>query len=140
VDLIVWHKLGFLVTHVSNHCLVSPATEHSLWGDLLASPSDCRLLGSLRSLIVHGSHSLLLLLLQVVHVDVVSLVDLADEEGVVRQELLRVDGRLVQEHTGDDSGDLLPEHCLDGGINTVSDEVLSVFTLHLLEVGKVNLG
>jgi hypothetical protein len=82
----------------------------------------------------------LLLLLQVVHVDVVSLVDLADEEGVVRQELLRVDGRLVQEHTGDDSGDLLPEHCLDGGINTVSDEVLSVFTLHLLEVGKVNLG
>lgn len=74
-----------------------------------------------------------------VHVDVVGLVDLAHEEVVVCEKFLWVNGRLVQEHTSDDSGNLVSIDLLDGGINTVSNEVLSLFTLHLLKVGKVNL-
>lgn len=74
-----------------------------------------------------------------VHVDVVCLVDLAHEEVVVCEKFLWVNGRLVQEHTSDDSGNLVSIDLLDGGINTVSNEVLSLFTLHLLKVGKVNL-
>ena len=81
----------------------------------------------------------LLLLLEMVHVDVVGLVDLAHEEVVVCEKFFWVNGRLVQEHTSDDSGNLVSIDLLDGGINTVSDEVLSLFTLHLLKVGKVNL-
>ena len=74
-----------------------------------------------------------------VHVDVVGLVDLAHEESVVCEKLLRVNGGLVQEHSSDDSGNLVSIDLLDGGIDTVTDEVLSLFTLHVVEVGKVNL-
>lgn len=72
------------------------------------------------------------------HVDAVGLVDLADEESVVGQELLGVNCRLVQEHSGDDSGDLVSIHRLNGGINTVTDEVLSIFTLDLVEAREIN--
>jgi hypothetical protein len=75
-----------------------------------------------------------------IHVDGVGLTHLADEESVVREKLLRVDCGLVQEHTSNDSGNLISIDCLDGGVNTVTDEVLSLFTLDLLKVGKVNLG
>ena len=75
-----------------------------------------------------------------IHVDGVGLVDLADEESVVWEKLLRVDGGLVQEHTGDDSGDLISKHGLNGGVNAVTDEVLSLFTLDLFKAGKVDLG
>ena len=75
-----------------------------------------------------------------IHVDGVGLVDLADEESVVWEKLLWVDGGLVQEHTSNDSGNLISKDGLDGGINTVSDEVLSLFTKDLVKVGKVNLG
>ena len=74
-----------------------------------------------------------------VHVDVVRLVDLAHEEVVVCEKLLRVNGRLVQEHSSDDSGNLVSIDLLDGGIDTVSNEVLSLFSLHIVKVGKVNL-
>jgi hypothetical protein len=75
-----------------------------------------------------------------IHVDGVGLIDLAHEESVVGEKLLRVNCGLVQEHTSNNSGDLISIHCLDGGVNTVTDEVLSLFTLDLLKVGKVNWG
>ena len=74
-----------------------------------------------------------------VHVDGVSLVDLAYEERVVCKKLLWVNGLLVQEHTSNDSGNLVSVDLLDGGINTVSNEVLSFFALDLLKAGKINL-
>lgn len=74
-----------------------------------------------------------------VDVDGMSLVDFAYEERVVSQKLLWVNGLLVQEHTSDDSGNLFSVDLLDGGIDTVSNEVLSFFTLDLLKAGKVNL-
>lgn len=83
--------------------------------------------------------SVLLLLLQVVHVEGVCLVDLADEEGLVGQELLLVDNVLIQKHTCNDTGDLLAKDSLDGWVNAISHEVLSVLSLDLVEVGKVNL-
>lgn len=74
-----------------------------------------------------------------VHVDGVGLVDLAHEELVVCEELLRVNGTLVQEHTGDHAGNLVSIDLLNGWIDTVSNEVLSLVTLHIVKVGKVNL-
>lgn len=75
-----------------------------------------------------------------VHVDGVGLVDLADEELVVSQKLLRVNGGLIQEHASDDTGDLVSKALLDGGINAISNEVLSIFALDVVEVGQVNWG
>jgi hypothetical protein len=81
----------------------------------------------------------LLLLLYVVHVEGMGLVDLADEELVVGQKLLLVDDGLIQEHTCNDTSGLISIHCLDGGIDTITDEVLFLLTLNLVEAGKVNL-
>ena len=137
---LLWHILAAQCPFNSNHSRVRLVTEHRL-GEICLH----LLAGVFRSadswfmVITHGSPSLLLLL-QVIHVDGMSLVDLAYEESVVREKFLGVNGGLAQEHTRDDSGNLLAIHCLDGGINTVSDEVLSLFTLHLVKVGKVNLG
>lgn len=74
-----------------------------------------------------------------VHVDGVCLVDLAHEELVVCEELLRVNGGLVQEHTGDHAGNLVSIDLLNCWIDTVSNEVLSFVTLQIVKVGKVNL-
>jgi hypothetical protein len=110
-------------------------------GDLLASLS----VSLLRGLIfggghLHGSLSLLLLLLlEMVHVDGMGLVDLADEELVVCEKLLGVNNRLIQEHSSDDTSDLVAVDCLNGGINAVTHEILSIFSLHVVKVGEVHL-
>lgn len=77
---------------------------------------------------------LLLLLLQVIHVEGVCLVDLADEEGLVGQELLLVDHVLIQEHARDDTSNLIAKDSLDGWVNAITHEVLSVLSLDLVEV------
>jgi len=77
---------------------------------------------------------LLLLLLQVIHVEGVCLVDLADEEGLVGQELLLVDHVLIQEHACDDTSNLIAKDSLDGWVNAITHEVLSVLSLDLVEV------
>lgn len=77
--------------------------------------------------------SVLLLLLYVVHVEGMGLVDLADEELVIGQKLLLVDDGLIQEHTCNDTSGLISIDGLDGGIDTVSYEVLFLFSVNLIE-------
>lgn len=79
--------------------------------------------------------SVLGLLLEMVHVEGVSFIDLADEELVVRQELSLVNNCLIQEHSCDDTGDLVSIDSLDRWVNVVTDKVFPVFALDLLEVG-----
>jgi len=74
-----------------------------------------------------------------IHVQGMGLVDLAHEERVIGKELSLVNGLLVQEHTSDDTGDLVTIDGLDCWIDAISDEVLPLFSLDLVEVGEVNL-
>lgn len=67
------------------------------------------------------------------------LVDLADEELVIGQKLLLVDDGLIQEHTCNDTSGLISIDGLDGGIDTVSYEVLFLFSVNLIEAWEVNL-
>lgn len=73
------------------------------------------------------------------HVDIMSFIDLGDEEVVVGEELPLVDSCLVKKHSSDDSGNLVTIDGLDSWIDGVTHEVLSVLALALVEPGEVNL-
>jgi len=64
---------------------------------------------------------------------------LATEVVVVREQLLEVHCLFVEKHTGDDWGCLVSEGSLDGAVNVVSDEGLSILTLELVETRHINL-
>jgi hypothetical protein len=68
-----------------------------------------------------------------------SFIDLGYEEVAVGEEFSLVDGWLIKKHTGDDSGDLVAIDGLDSWIDAVTDEVLSVFALDVIEPWEVNL-
>lgn len=90
----------------------------------------------MRSLLLSGRSGLLAVL-----EDVASLVDLGDEVSLVGEELLVVDGRLVENHTGDGRGFLVTEGSQDGGVDSVTNEVLTLLGgLQTVELSSVNLG
>ena len=114
-------------------------TSLPLWGDLLASLSG-KLSCSSGSCVRESGRSLLLLLLaNMIHVQGVGLVDLAHEEMVIGEELFLVNGLLVQKHTSNDSGDLVSVDSLDCWVNAITDEVLPLISLDIVEVREVNL-
>jgi len=69
----------------------------------------------------------LVVLLTAVLEKVVSSLSLVHEIGVIAEQKLEVDSLLVEQHTGDDRGGLVAESSLDGGIDVVSYEGLSLF-------------
>jgi len=70
---------------------------------------------------------LLLLLLAALLEEVVCSLGLVHEIGVIAEQELEIDSLLVEEHTGDDWGGLIAESSLNGGIDAVSYEGLSLF-------------
>jgi len=69
----------------------------------------------------------LLLLLTALLEEVVRSLGLVHEIGVIAEQSLEIDSLLVEKHTGDDWGGLIAEGSLDGSIDAISYEGLSLF-------------
>lgn len=82
---------------------------------------------------------LLLLLLETVHQESISFVDLSSEVLVVRKQLLEVDSIFIQKHASNSWSILFPVSLLDDCINVVSDKVVSVWTLKLFQLRNIDL-
>lgn len=59
--------------------------------------------------------------------EVVRSLGLVHEIGVIAEQSLEIDSLLVEKHTGDDWGGLIAEGSLDGSIDAISYEGLSLF-------------
>lgn len=58
----------------------------------------------------------------------------------VSKQLVEVDNRLIEKHSGNSWSVLLAQDCKDVSIDVVSDEVVSFFTLKGIEWANINLG
>lgn len=80
----------------------------------------------------------MLLLLTALLEKVVSCLGLLSEVHVIGEEKLEVDSLLVEEHTGNDWSGLITEGSLNGGVDAVADECLSLFALESIELLDIN--
>ena len=102
--------------------------------------TDSSSLVLLWSLLLHLCclHSLCVLLLLGLQEQFVGFVCLGLEVLVLSEESLELNGRLVKEHTGDGWSELLSVSCMDGLVNVVTNEVISVITRQLFELSDVD--
>jgi len=84
------------------------------------------------------ANSLLLLVLETVHEENVSFVDLSPEVLGVTEQLLEVHGILIQKHTSDSWSVLFAISLLDHSINVVSNEVVPVWSTQLIQLRHID--